>query len=57
MIQAITQAAIEAAKAEIMSVKEIENPVKTAISVQVMPRTGSPALKQSTFDWKAADKY
>ena len=51
------QAIIQAAKTTIMVVKEAENPVNTARSVQVMPRAGSPALKQSTFDWKARDKY
>ena len=35
-----------------MLVKEVENPLQTVRSVQVMSRTGGPALKQTTFDWK-----
>ena len=45
MLQAITQATIEEAKVEIIAVKEAENPVITAKSVQVMSRTGIRALK------------
>ena len=37
MMQAVTLTAIEAAKAEVMAVKEAKNPVNTARSVQVMP--------------------
>ena len=50
MTQAITQAATEAVKATIMAVKEAENPVNATRSVQLMPRTDDPALKQPTFN-------
>ena len=56
-MQAITQAAKEAAKAAIMAVKEEENPVIIARSVQVMHRMGGPALKLPTFNLKTGDKY
>ena len=52
-MQAITQAA----KAAIVAVKEVENVVNPARSLKVMPRTGSPALKQPIFDCNTADKY
>ena len=39
-----------------MAIKETENPVNTAISVRVITRTGSPSLKQLTFNWEATDK-
>ena len=57
MTQAITEAALEAAKVATMVVKEVKNSVNTARSVQVMPRTGKPALIQPTFDWKEAEKH
>ena len=47
----------EPAKAAIMGAKEAENAVNTAKSEQVMPRRGSPSLKQQTVNWKAAEKY
>ena len=40
MMWAVTQAPIEAAKAAIMAVRETDNVVNIARSVQVMPRTG-----------------
>ena len=40
-----------------MAVKEAENPANAAKSVQAVPRTGCPALKQQTFDWKTVDRY
>ena len=49
MMQAITQAAIEAAKVVIIAVKEAENAVNTVRPVPVIPRAGSPALKQPSF--------
>ena len=57
VIQTIIHSAIEAAKAAVMAVKESENPVNAAILVHIMPTTGSPALKQPTFDLKATKKY
>ena len=57
MMQTITQAAIKAAKAAIMTIKETENPVNAARYMQVMLRTGGPVLKQPNIDWKTADKY
>ena len=56
-MQEITQVAIETAKPAIMAVKEVENPGNATSSVQVMPKTGSSTLKQSTFNWKAKEKY
>ena len=44
-------------KTAIIADKEAENPVNAARSVQVMPRTGSQALKKPPFNWKTADKY
>ena len=44
MVQAITQATTEAAKATIMAVREAINPVNTSSSVKVMYGIGSPAL-------------
>ena len=54
MMQAITQTDTKEA---ITPGKETENPVDTAKLGQVIPRTGGLALKQPTFNWKAADKY
>ena len=45
MMQAITQATTEAAKATIMPDKDRENPVNTAGSVLVMTRTAKPSTK------------
>ena len=56
MIQAITQATIEAAKTVIEAVKGANNSVNAVRSVQVMPRTHSPALKQPAVGWKTTDK-
>ena len=44
--QNVTQRIAQVAEAVIMAAKEAENPVNTARSVQIMPRTGGPALKQ-----------
>ena len=55
--QNMMQAIIEAAKVAMMAVKEAENPVTAARSVQVMLGTSGPLLRQPTFDWKASDKY
>ena len=57
MTKAIMQAAMEAAKAAIMVIKEAENSVSTAKPIQMMPKTGDLALKQPIFDWKVPDKY
>ena len=40
-----------------MALREVDNLVKNAIPVHAAPRSGGSALKQSTFDWKAADEY
>ena len=55
--QSLMQPNIQAAKEAIMAVKEAENPVNAARSVQIITRTGSPALKQLSFKWKAVHKY
>ena len=57
VMQAIGQVVIEPTKAAVMTVIDAENTVNTARIVYVMPRMGSPTLKQPTFNWKAADKY
>ena len=57
MSQAIIQAPTEAAKLAVMTVKQEEDPARHAIPLQMMPVLGSPALKQSTFNWKVPDKY
>ena len=57
MTQIKTQAAIQAAKTAIMTVRETDNLVSNARPVHTMPGSGSPVLKQLTFDWKVADKY
>ena len=57
MTEAIMQAAIKATKETIMATREAENPVNNARPVHTAPRSGGLASNQSTFDWKAADKY
>ena len=53
----IMQAAIEAVKATIMAIREVDNLISNARLVRMEPRSGGPALKQPIFDWKAANKY
>ena len=55
--QSMVQAIIQEASAAIMAVKEAENQVNAARSIQVIPRTGGSALKQPTCNWNAAGKY
>ena len=57
MTQAIMQTAIEATKAAIMTGREAYNLVNNVRLVHTAPMSDGPALKQSTFGWKAADKY
>ena len=57
MTQAITQAAIEATKAAIMAVREMEIPVNTARPVPAMPKTSGTLLRQPMLDWKSPDMY
>ena len=52
MMQAITQATIEVAKATNSAVNETENLVIAASSVQVLPRTGSPTPKRQRTNTK-----
>ena len=56
MTQTITQAAIKTAKAAIIAIREADIPFNNNRLVHTVPRSGSPALKQPTFDWKVADK-
>ena len=56
MMWAVTQAAMETAKAAIMAVKEEENSVNTVRPMHIIPRTSGPTLKEPTFNWKAANK-
>ena len=48
---------IEAAKAEVMAVRETDHQVNKARPIHTMPRSGGPVQRQSTFDWKMANKY
>ena len=57
MIQAIMQAVTETSKADIVAIREAEKTVNNARPVHAAPRSGSPAQKQPTFDWKVQDKY
>ena len=52
---AIVQAAIEAAKAAIMAVREAETPVSNVRPIQRTLRMGGPTLKQTTL--KEPGKY
>ena len=53
----VMQAVIKAAKAAMMAVREAENLVNNAIPMHTLPRSGIPALRQTTFYLKVADKY
>ena len=57
MAQAIMQAPIKAANSEIMAVREANNLVNNVRPIQTTPKSGDPALRQPTFDWKVANKY
>ena len=57
MTQAIMQVAIEATKAVVMAVIEVDNPVNNARPIHVMPRSGILALRQPTLAWNVADKF
>ena len=57
MTQVITQAAIEAAKMEILIVRETEVLTKVRKVMHAAPRVSRPSLKQPTFNWKVTDKY
>ena len=51
MTQTIMQAVIEAAKAAIMAVREVDTPVKTTKPTVVTSKTGDLVMKQPMFDW------
>ena len=57
MKQAITQTVIDSAKAALIAIRDVDNPVNTPSPVQVMPRTEGPTLKPPTLGWKATEKY
>ena len=57
MTQAITQAAIEAAKTVIVAVKRTEIPVNTTRPVPPMQEISGLVLKQPMFKQKSSDKY
>ena len=40
-----------------MVVREADNPVGNTSTTCMMPRSNSPVLGQSTFDWKATNIY
>ena len=46
----------EAMKVAIMAVRNADNLVNNPRPRHRMPRSSSPVLSQSTFDWKATDK-
>ena len=50
MRKAITQAAIKAAKSEVMAVREANNLDKNARPIYTTPGAGSPALRQPVLD-------
>ena len=56
-MQVIKQASTEAAKTAVMTVKEAENSINPARSVQIMFWTGDPKLKPPILCLKAAYKY
>ena len=55
MTQAIIQAEIEATKAAIMEVRDVDILVNFARPLHTLCRSDCPVLK--LFDWKATDKY
>ena len=57
MIQAITQAVIEAAKAAITAVREADGPTKGRGAIQASPRTYENILRQPNFNCKVQDKH
>ena len=57
MTETIMQSEIKATKAAIMAVTGVDKPVNITRPVHTALRSGSPALKQPKFDWKAAEKY
>ena len=57
MTHVIMQALIEADKAAIMPISEVDNTVSNARPVHAMPRSVSPTLNEHTFDWRVAEKY
>ena len=52
MTQAITQAAIEAAKVVIMAVRQAHNLVNNVAPMHTMPGLVGPVLRQPAYDWK-----
>ena len=50
MAQAIKQAEIQAIKAAVMAVREADNLIKNARSMNITPRLGATMLRQSIFD-------
>ena len=57
MMQATLQAAIEATKATLITVREADKPFNNVSPIHKTPRLGSPVLRQPMFDWKATHKY
>ena len=57
MTQAITQAAIKATKAAIISAGEVEKHVKNPMTSHQKPRVSSLISNQPTFKCKAPYKY
>ena len=55
--QNMTQAAIEAAKAPIMVVREVADPLSSARTIKAAQRMGFPIEKQPTFGWKSPNEY
>ena len=55
--QALTPAAIEAAKAAIMIGTDGKASVRSTRKIKATPRLAGPTLKQQVFDWKVPGKY
>ena len=52
LTQAIMQAEIKATKADIMAIREAVDPGNNERLVHADPKSGGPALKQPSLDWK-----
>ena len=48
---------MEAAKTAVMAVEEADNQVNNARPIHTTTRSSGPALRKSTFNWKASNKY
>ena len=56
ILQSITHALTASTKAEIMTVKEEEGPMKCRRPVHTASKVSRPKFREPTLDWKAQDK-